>query len=58
MNPQDIGRMIDDCIDQQDYLTEWELKFVDDISISFANKGDLTHKQRSKLVNIWQRVTQ
>jgi hypothetical protein len=42
-----------DCERRYEKLTEWELKFVADIS----ERESLTEKQIVKLEKIWERVT-
>ena len=49
--------MIDDCEKRQDQLTEWELHFIDSLSIWLDKHEGLTSKQDEKLTAIWERVT-
>ena len=49
--------MLDDCIERQSKLNEWEINFVDSAYEFFENQGSLTPKQCTKLEEIWERVT-
>ena len=46
--------MIEDCINRQSKLSDWELKFIDDIQF----KNSLSEKQSDKLYKIWEKVTE
>lgn len=53
----EIQQMIDDCLARESQLSQWEAEFIDSISNYFADNGDLTEKQYSKLEDIWEKVT-
>ena len=44
------------CIEFQDYLSEWELGFIDSLSARRDDGLDLTHKQSKKLNEIFDKV--
>lgn len=46
-------QLIADIEARESLLTNWERRFIDDIS----RKDSLTHKQNLKLEEIWERVT-
>lgn len=53
----DQEQMVQDCIDRESQLTDWERKFIDDVERVLRNGGRLTPAQDEKLDEIWERVT-
>jgi hypothetical protein len=51
---QEIELMIEDCINREDKLSEWEASFIDSIN---GKHKELSPKQRDKLDAIWEKVT-
>lgn len=49
----EINDMIEDCINRESKLSDWEIKFID----SIQDKSYLTQKQYDKLSDIWDRIT-
>lgn len=50
----EIEQMIEDCMNRESKMSDWETKFVD----SIAGKADrLTQMQLAKLEDIWERIT-
>lgn len=49
--------LIDDCIDRQGKMSEWEVSFIDSISSQLAKENSLTDKQEDILEKIWDKVT-
>lgn len=56
INPDDIPQMIEDCQNRSSKLSDTELKFIDDISISITERP-LTQRQIVWLSKIWDRIT-
>jgi len=52
-NNDDIDYMINDCINRQSKLSDWEVEFIDTI----MDRSTLSPKQLEKLESIWERVT-
>lgn len=59
MDNEELALMINDCKKRTAKLSEWEFDFID--SLSYIAKKDspfrLSHKQSSRLEQIWERVT-
>lgn len=55
--PDEINTMIDDIEKRSERLSDWELKFVDDIGVQLGRGRSLSPKQDEKLTAIWERVT-
>lgn len=53
----DIGQMLDDVESRSHKLNEWENGFIDSISKYYAEHSRLTPPQKTKLDEIWERVT-
>jgi len=51
-------QLIDDCVDRQSQLNDWEINFLDSINDQVAEDGTLTDRQFEKLESIWERVTE
>ncbi len=55
----DYDGLLDDLLDVEDGLSEWEVKFVDDIDKRRQADSDrprmLTPKQAAKLQEIWEK---
>ena len=51
--------MIQDCIDRESHMSEWEASFVDNIQNTRIYKGyRLSEKQFEILTKIWEKVTE
>lgn len=50
----ELEQMIDDCMNRESKLNEWEAKFIDSIC---GKESNLTQMQLAKLEEIWERVT-
>lgn len=37
-------------------LSEWEIEFINDLNRKLANGDTLSHKQKLKLCEIWERI--
>lgn len=48
--------LIEECLDHESNLTQWELEFLDSITTQLE-RGSLTDTQESKLQEIVSRVT-
>ncbi len=46
-------QMINDCIDRESRMSDWETNFIDSIS----NYESITSKQAKVLERIWEKVT-
>lgn len=53
----DIKQLIQDCIDRESKLSDWERNFIDSISNQFIKTGGLSDKQAELLDKIWEKVT-
>lgn len=49
---KDEIEMLDDCELNSDKLTDWEARFIDDLS----NTVELNQRQHDKLQEIWDKV--
>lgn len=52
----DEENMLDELLDCESGLTEWEVEFID--SLDCKRQRPLTQKQSDKLLDIWERVKQ
>ena len=50
---EDVYYMINDCLNRQSKLDDWEVNFID----SIMDRAVLSPKQTQKLEEIWERVT-
>lgn len=57
MIDDEASRMIADCEVRESLLGDWERSFVDSLKRQLTNGRVLTYKQRSRLEQIWDRVT-
>ena len=53
MIPTECQEMIDDCMERESRLSEWEANFLESIENQLAKKGDLSDKQKEILERIW-----
>ncbi|KKL19927.1 hypothetical protein LCGC14_2460580 [marine sediment metagenome] len=53
----DIPIMIEDCLQRESKLSEWEAEFIDSIDSQLRGEGSLTQKQQEMLERIWDRIT-
>lgn len=53
----EIELMIQDCINRESMLSEWELGFIQSLDEQFTKKGNITEKQSERLNKIWDKVT-
>ena len=51
----EVEQMIEDCLNRESKLNDWEHIFID--SISKKGTGNLTQMQLAKLDEIWNRIT-
>lgn len=49
--------LVEDCVNRQERLTDWETNFIDSISRRLSNNQDLSPKQIEVLDRIWEKVT-
>lgn len=57
MDDDDIPTMIEDCMNRESKLSEWEAKFIDSIDSQLRGENSLTQKQLETLEQIWERIT-
>jgi len=50
-------QMVDDCMDRESKLSEWEFSFIDSLNILLDNDYSLSMKQIDVLERIWENVT-
>ena len=55
---EEYQQLVDDCMDRQSQLNDWEISFLDSINDQVAEEGTLTDRQFEKLESIWERVTE
>lgn len=55
---EEYQQLIDDCMDRQSQLNDWEINFLDSINDQVSEEGTLTDRQFEKLESIWERVTE
>jgi len=53
----EIDQMIEDILQREEKLSEWEASFIDSIESQLRRGRSLTEKQDEKLTAIWERVT-
>ena len=53
----EYARMLDDCEKRESKLSDWEIGFIDSISMQIAAGRIPTAKQIERLEAIWERVT-
>jgi len=53
----DISTMIEDCLNRESKLSDWEAGFIDTIDSQIRSDGSLTKKQQEKLEQIWEKIT-
>jgi hypothetical protein len=54
---EDHLQMISDCEDRESMLSEWEINFLESISIRLEGNGSLSEKQESVLNRIFEKAT-
>ncbi len=54
----DYLEMVEDCEARASRLTDWECRFISDISAQLGNDRPLTEKQVEMLERIWDRITE
>lgn len=54
----EILTMIDDCEKRDRKLSDWEINFIDSLSVQLGRGNALTDKQVKKLTETWERVTE
>ena len=60
MKPGDsaeITEMIQDCLDRDNQLSEWEADFMFSLDEQMSNRDWLSEKQYDILEKVWNRVT-
>lgn len=57
MNKEELSEMIEDCMNRESRLLDWETNFLESIEAQLAEKGELSEKQADKLETIWERIT-
>lgn len=50
-------QMVEDCEKRESKLSDWEIEFIDSLSMRLATGKSLTEKQAERLDQIWERVT-
>ncbi len=53
----EIIQMIDDCVERESKLNDWERNFISSIGDKADKHIMLSQPQRDKLDDIWNRVT-
>lgn len=53
----ELVQMIDDCVNRESKLTDWERTFIDSLQSQTAAGRRLSEKQADRLEEIWERVT-
>lgn len=53
----EIQLMLDDCINRESKLSDWEWVFIQSVQEQFISTGFITDKQEEKLEKIWDKVT-
>ena len=56
MNHDEHQQMLQDCIERESKLTDWERSFIDSVSEQITRRS-LSPKQAEILDSIWERVT-
>lgn len=57
MTGDDVPVMIEDCMNRESKLSEWEAEFIDSLDSQLREGNSLTQKQQEKLEQIWERIT-
>ena len=60
MRPEELveyQEMIDDCLDRDNQLSEWEQGYMNSLEEQLEEKGWISEKQTEILEKIWNRVT-
>lgn len=60
MRPEEsaeISEMIQDCLDLDEHLSEWEADFMFSLDEQMSNRDWISEKQYNTLEKIWNRVT-
>ena len=57
MGDDDIPTMIEDCMNRESKLSDWEAGFIDSLDSQLRGENSLTQKQQEKLEQIWERIT-
>lgn len=55
--PDEIVQMVQDCMERESRLSDWERGFLDSIEKQLAEGRSLTPKQDERLSSIWEKVT-
>jgi hypothetical protein len=53
----EVEQLIEDCMNRESKLTQWEANFIQSISEQLKRKPSLSQKQTEILKKIWERVT-
>jgi hypothetical protein len=54
---EEVRQMIVDCETRSASLSDWEVKFIDSISLTVGVGKSLTPRQYDTLEKIWEKVT-
>lgn len=54
---EEAEQMLEDCVNRQSKMNEWECGFVQSLSEQIERGGTLTVKQAEILEKIWDRIT-
>lgn len=54
---EDYPVMIEDCMERESKLSDWERSFLDSIEMQMSKGKSLSPKQIETLDAIWERVT-
>lgn len=60
MGPEELlecQEMVDDCLDREQKLSQWESDFMTTLDDQLADRGFISDKQYSILSRVWDRVT-
>ena len=57
MGNDDTPIMIEDCLERESKLSDWEAGFIDSLESQLGAGNSLTQKQIDKLGQIWERIT-
>lgn len=52
----DTEQLIEDVLNKRDLLTEWEVKFIENIYEKFTESGSITPNQYGVLSDLWEKV--
>lgn len=53
----DDEQMIEDCMNRESRLNDWERSFLDSLAFRLNGGFGLSHAQSEKLEEVWERVT-